>query len=136
MQRTDLLERELTHSVIGAFYDAYRKLGYGFLESIYAAALERELRRRGHDVLREHAVRVLYDGEEIGFQRVDMVVDGRVIVEIKSTELLARAAERQLFNYLRATTLQVGLLLHFGPTPRFYRLVNTQCQHHSPHSRS
>ena len=85
-----LLERELTRSGIGAFYDAYNKLGYGFLESVCSAALERELKKRGHAVSREHAVPVIYDGEEIAFQRIDMLVDGRLVVEIKSNEAETR----------------------------------------------
>ena len=139
MGNDELLERRLTHSVIGAFYDAYNKLGYGFLESVCSAALERELTKRGHAVSREHAVPVIYDGEEIAFQRIDMLVDGRLVIEIKSTELLSAAAKRQLFNYLCGTGLSVGLLLHFGPEPRFYRLVHTARTTHSPdslHSRS
>lgn len=139
MHGEHLLERELTRSVIGAFYDAYNKLGFGFLESVCAAGLERELKQRGHSVSREHAVPVIYDGVEIAFQRIDMLVDGRLVVEIKSTELLPAAAKRQLFNYLRGTGMSVGLLLHFGPEPRFYRLVHTARtvnQPDSPHPRS
>ena len=124
MARAGLIEKELTHSVIGAFYEAYNTLGYGFLESVYAAALERELIARGHRVSREHAVLVIYKGEQIGFQRVDMLVDDRLVVEIKSTPVLAPTATHQLLNYLRATSLQVGLLLHFGPEPRFHRVVS------------
>jgi GxxExxY protein len=120
---TELIERELTHSVIGAFYEVYNALGYGFLESIYTTSLERELVVRGHAVSREHAVRVMYKGEHVGFQRLDMVVDGRLVVEIKSTPALAVAAERQLISYLRGTNLEVGLLLHFGPAPKFHRVV-------------
>ena len=124
MATADLIENELTHSVIGAYYDVYNTLGYGFLEGIYSAALERELIARRHAVSREHAVRVTYKGEEIGFQRVDMIVDEKLVIEIKSTAVLAHAAERQLMNYLRGTNLEVGLLLHFGPKPAFYRVVS------------
>ena len=124
MAYRELLERELTSSVIGAFYEAYNTLGYGFLESVYAAALERELRARGHRVSREHAVLVTYKGEQIGFQRLDMLVDEKLVVEIKSTPVLAANATRQLINYLRGTGLEVGLLLHFGPEPRFQRAVS------------
>ena len=128
-----LLERERTRSIIGAFYDVYNTLGFGFIESVYAAALERELAARGHGVAREFAIRVLYKGEEIGFQRVDLLVDAKIVVEIKSTQLLAPAAQRQLFNYLRATNLEVGLLLHFGPEPKFHRLVSTRREANPPH---
>lgn len=118
-----LLHEELTQSVIGAFYEVYNTFKHGLLESIYLAAMERELRARGHRVARELSVRVIYKGEEIGMQRLDMVVDDVLIVEAKSTRVLHESAARQLYTYLRATNLEVGLLLHFGPRARFFRLV-------------
>jgi GxxExxY protein len=121
MARDELVEERLTHSVIGAFYEVYNTLGFGFLEHLYVMALERELRARGHAVGREVCVSVRYKGEDLGTQRLDMIVDGRLIVETKSTYELHKAAPRQVYNYLRATHLEVGLLLHFGPQPRFYR---------------
>lgn len=121
----ELLEERLTHSVIGAFYQVYNALGFGFLEHVYALALERELRDRGHDVAREVRVPVLYKGEELARQRIDMVVDDRLIVETKATLELHRAAARQVYSYLCATRFEVGLLLHFGPEPAFHRLVRT-----------
>lgn len=118
-----LIEEELTKSVIGAFFEVYNNLRFGFLEHIYVMAMERELRARGHHVGREVGVRVFYKGEDLGSQRMDMIVDHRLVVEIKSTLVLHAAATRQVYNYLRATSLEVGLLLHFGPEPKFYRQV-------------
>lgn len=123
MARQELLEERLTHSVIGAFFDVYNALGFGFLEHVYVMALERELRERGHRVARELCVRVEYKGQELCTQRLDMVVDDRLVVETKSTYVLHKAAPRQLFSYLKATHLEVGLLLHFGPSPAFFRLI-------------
>ena len=123
MAHHQLVEEQLTHSVIGAFYAVYNTLGFGFLEQVYMMALERELRARGHAVGREVYVPVCYDGVEIARQRIDMVVDERLVIEAKSTRDLHKSAARQVYNYLRATRLQVGLLLHFGPEPAFYRLV-------------
>jgi GxxExxY protein len=123
---THLLEKELTESIIGAFYEVYNTLGFGFLERIYVMALERELRSRGHDVAREVQVRVAYKGEELSGQRIDMIVDGKVIVETKSTLDLPPMARRQLRNYLGATNLEVGLVLHFGPKATFYREIRTR----------
>ena len=120
-----LIEEQLTESVIGAFYEVYNRLGFRFLEQVYMAALERELRWRDHRVGREVSVPVYYKGEEICRQRIDMIVDERLVVEVKSTHDLHKSAPRQVYNYLRATRLQVGLLLHFGPDPAFYRLVHT-----------
>ena len=125
MSDHELIEGQLTESVIGGFYEVYNALGYGFLEQVYRAALERELRARGHAVGREVWVPVHYKGELISRQRIDLVVDERLVIEAKSTQELHKSAPRQVYNYLRATGLQVGLLLHFGPDPAFYRLVHT-----------
>ena len=122
MPRLELIEEQLSHSVIGAFFEVYNTLGFGFLEHIYVMALERELLSRGHRVAREVDVHVAYKDNILGVQRMDMVVDERLVVETKSTFELHKAAQRQVFNYLRATKLEVGLLLHFGPEARFYRL--------------
>jgi GxxExxY protein len=125
-----LIEEELSGSVIGAFFTVHRHLGYGFLEHVYAAALEIELRDRGHDVARQLGVVVRYKHIEIADQRLDMVVDHKLVVEIKSSEKLHRDAPRQLFNYLRATNLEVGLLLHFGRDANCQRVA---CEnYHAP----
>ena len=125
MSDQQLIEERLTESVIGAFYEVYNTLGFRFLEQVYMMALERELRARHHLVGREVWVSVYYKGEEISRQRIDMIVDERLVVEAKSTHDLHKSAPRQVYNCLRATRLQVGLLLHFGPEPAFYRLVHT-----------
>jgi GxxExxY protein len=125
MARVKLIHERLTHSVIGAFFDVYHTLGFGFLEHVYVASLTRELRDRGHSVGREVSVPVFYKGEEVAHQRLDMIVDGKLIVETKSTRTLHEAAVRQVANYLRATNIELGLLLHFGPQPRFHRVIAT-----------
>ncbi|HWH50281.1 MAG TPA: GxxExxY protein [Gemmatimonadaceae bacterium] len=118
----ELIEERLTYSVIGAFFEVYNTLGFGFLEHLYVLGLEHELVARGHTIGREVRVPVWYKGVELATQRVDMIVDDRLVVETKATFELHRAATRQVYNYLRATRLQVGLLLHFGPEPKFYRI--------------
>jgi GxxExxY protein len=123
MSRHDLPHERLTHSVIGAFFEVYNILGAGYLEQLYVAALTRELRARGHLVECEVSVPVWYKGEVIGCQRLDLLVDRVVVVETKSTHELHPSAKRQVYNYLRGTGLGVGLLLHFGPEPRFYRMT-------------
>ena len=121
--RRELIEEELTKAVIGAFFEVYNNLRFGFLEQLYVKALEGELFARGHQVSREVAVPVFYKGAQLGLQRIDMIIDDTLIVEAKSTLVLHPAASRQIYNYLRATELEVGLLLHFGPEPKFYRHV-------------
>lgn len=123
MARHELIEERLTHSPIGAFFDVYNTLGFGFLEVVYCMALERELIGRAHHVSREVWIPVVYKDQELCKQRLDMVVDEKLIIETKSTPDLPRTGSRQLYNYLRATNLSVGLLFHFGPEPKFYRLV-------------
>lgn len=121
-------EEELTHSIIGAFYRTYNVLGPGFMESVYLAALTRVLEQRGHRVATEVRVPVHFQGEIIAYQRIDMIVDDKVIVELKATQALHKDAPRQLLGYLKATRLEVGLLLHFSSEARFYRLANRNHQ--------
>lgn len=127
-----LLAEETTNAVIGAFYRVYNALGFGFLESVYAAALAVELDRRNRRVFREYSVVIAYEGVEIARQRLDMVVDECVVIEIKASEHLHKDAGRQLYNYLRATNLNVGLVLHFGREPKFYRVICQVKKHRDP----
>ncbi|HVF40079.1 MAG TPA: GxxExxY protein [Gemmatimonadaceae bacterium] len=126
MAEEDLIEGELTRSVVGAFFEVYNTMGYGFLEHIYVQAMERELTARGHAVAREVSVPVFYKNEPLGSQRLDIVVDRVLIVEVKSTQVLPPAALRQLYSYLHGTGLTFGLLLHFGPVAKFYRQILTK----------
>ena len=118
-----LVQETVTRQILGAFYDVYNGLGYGFLEAVYANALVIELRRRAQRVEREVPISVYYRGRPIGEYRADLVVEGVVLVEIKATRTLDPHARQQTLNYLRGTELAVGLLLHFGPKPQFERLV-------------
>ena len=132
--KVDLLHAELTESIIGAFYLVYNELGYGFLERVYVEALVRVLRRLGHKVDREVLVPVEFFDEVIALQRLDLIVEDAVVLEVKSTQLVSPADHRQLRSYLSGTRLEVGLLLHFGPEARFYRSVcsNTRKQRTNP----
>jgi GxxExxY protein len=122
--RQQLLEWDLTGEIIGAFYNVYNELGFGFLESIYRRALATECRLRRLRVIEEAPVEVVYKGVEVGLFRVDLIVANRVIVEVKSTAQLGPTDKRQVVNYLRATSLEVGLLLHFGPDASFHRFAD------------
>jgi GxxExxY protein len=116
-----VIEKQLSHDIIGCFFDVYNELGYGFVESLYSRALEITMHQRGLRVEREYPVIVTFRHQRIGFHRVDLLVERRVIIEIKSTERLAESARRQLRNYVKALGVDLGILLHFGPNPRFYR---------------
>ncbi len=120
-----LLEETLTASIIAAFFAVYNKLGFGLSERIYVLALEQELLARGHRVQIEVGVPVYYRGVLLQQQRLDVLVDERVVLEVKATPVLHPSATQQLFNYLRLTKYEVGLLLHFGPDPSFARIVHT-----------
>jgi len=124
--KTKLLHKELTGEILGGFFAVYNALGYGFLEHVYANALSLELRNRSLRVEREVAVEVQYQGQPVGNFRMDMVVERRAIIEIKACATVGLGEQRQLFNYLRASRLPVGLLLHFGPEPQFRRLIGEQ----------
>ena len=116
-----VVERQLAHDIIGCFFDVYNELGYGFVELRYSRALEITMHKKGLRVEREYPIVVTFRGEQIGFHRIDMLVERRVIVEIKSTERLAEVARRQLRTYVKAANVELGILLHFGPAPHFYR---------------
>jgi GxxExxY protein len=119
-----LIDEEITSAVIGSFFEVYNTLGFGFLESVYVGALELELRDRGRRVGREVQVRIRYKDRDVGLHRLDLLVDDRVVVEAKSSAELPKIATRQVYNYLRASRLDVGLLLHFGHEAKFYRCLN------------
>jgi len=118
-----LLEEALTRSVIGSFFDVYYELGFGYRELIYGLALQRDLVAKRHRVNREVAVMVYFRGEPLARQTLDFIVDDRLVVEIKSAARLHPESTRQLFAYLHATNLELGLLLHFGKEPRFQRVI-------------
>ena len=121
--RGKFIEQELSYRIISAFFEVYNALGYGYLESIYAAGLIAALEERRLRVQREVCFQVFFKGRLLGNQRLDMVVEDRIVIENKSTELLSKAAHRQLRNYLAGSGLPLGLLLHFGPTPQFHRVI-------------
>lgn len=110
--RLQLLERELTGEIIGAFYECYSSLRFGHLESVYRRALAIEIRYRGLEVIEEAPLEVTYRGVVVGHFRLDLLVEHRVALEVKSTLILGPTDQRQLINYLRAGNIDVGLLLH------------------------
>lgn len=122
---SNIIASTLSSEVIACFFTTYNALGFGFSESIYANALSVELRSRNMDVLREVPIEVVYRGVPVGVYRLDITVNGRILIEIKATKALCDADERQLLSYLKATNIEIGYLLHFGPTPEFQRRIYT-----------
>lgn len=118
--------QDLTRPIIGAAFAVHRALGFGFLESVYQRALVVELEYRGVPVAREVPYELVHRGVSIGFYRADIVVSGSVVVETKTGLLPDPAAEVQLLNYLCASKLLLGLVVHFGPRVTIKRLANTE----------
>jgi len=112
---------EVTERVIGAFYDVYNALGYGFLEAVYERALTIELGKLGLQVIPQARIQVSYAGQVVGDYFADLVVEDKVLVEVKAVRNLHEEHEAQLLNYLKATKYEVGLLLNFGPQPQLKR---------------
>lgn len=113
----------LTERIIGVFYDVYNELGYGFLESVYREAMRVALVQGGMKVDVEVPVPASFRGNVVGVFRADLVVDDAVLLELKTCDQLARQHESQTMHYLRATPIEVALLMNFGPAPRFKRFV-------------
>ena len=114
---------ELTEKIIGIFYKVYNNLGYGFLENVYENAMVLDFKKENIPAVSQYAIKVLYEDEIVGKYFADILVDGKVIVEIKAAKNLALEHEAQLLNYLKATDKEVGLLLNFGPKPEFKRKI-------------
>lgn len=114
---------DITEKIIKAFYKVYNTLGFGFLEKVYENAMFIELRSIGLFVEKQRRVKVFYEGQEVGDYFADLIVDEKVIVELKASEALCEEHEFQLINYLKATEIEVGLLLNFGKKPEFKRKI-------------
>ncbi len=117
------LHGEITEKVIGVFFEVYNELGGGFLESVYHEALRMALVQEGLHVVAEVAVPVHFRGSVVGNFRADLIVNDRVLLELKAISAFDREHEGQILHYLRATSLEVGLLLNFGPRPQFKRFI-------------
>jgi GxxExxY protein len=124
--KTSLLYGDISGAILGAFYSVYSELGSGFLEAVYANALTVLLLRAGLRVEREVPFEIVFHGQSIGRYRADMVVESRIVVEIKAGRCIIPQHTAQLLNYLRASQLNVGLLLNFGDTAEFKRVVWTR----------
>ncbi|QXD16590.1 GxxExxY protein [Rhodocaloribacter litoris] len=131
-----MLHEDITGRIIRAFYQVYNTLGYGFLEKVYEKAMAIELARNGLDVIRQKPIDVYYGEERVGEYFADLVVNDMVIIELKAVDLLHPNHTHQLVNYLKATDIEVGLLLNFGEKPEVVRRIftNDRKRHRSaPH---
>ena len=118
-----MLYSDVTELVIKVFYQVYNTLGYGFLEKVYENSMRIELKKMGLKVVAQKNIKVHYMNYEVGDYFADLVVDDKVILELKAADALCEEHESQLINYLKATNVEVGLLLNFGKQAEFRRKI-------------
>jgi GxxExxY protein len=116
---------EITHRIVGVFFEVYSELGYGYLDSIYSEAMTIALQEAGLRVQPERKVEARFRGRVIGTFRADLLIEGVVLVELKATRSIDSIHIAQLLNYLRCSALETGLILNFGPRPQIRRLIFT-----------
>lgn len=116
-----LIHEDITQEIIGCFYKVYNNLGYGFLEKVYENAMFIELAQTGLQVKAQQKIEVNYNEVVVGTYCADLLIEDKVIIEIKSVSHLLEEHEAQLLNYLKATSIEVGLLLNFGEKAEFKR---------------
>ena len=119
----EIIYKEITEKIIKSFYAVYNELGFGFLEKVYQTALLTELTHSGMTCESQKRIKVHYKGLEIGEYYPDIIVNNQVILELKAAESLILEHEYQLINYLKATEIEIGLLLNFGKKPEFRRKI-------------
>ena len=129
---TTYLHSDLTSSIINAFYDVYNELGFGFLEKVYENALAIELRQRGFIVGQQAPIPVWYHGQKVGAYYADLIVNECVILELKAVDCVVDDHEKQLLNYLKASDIEVGILLNFGRKGEVRRKVFQTARKHNP----
>lgn len=122
---SNLQHKTITDAILKVFYDVYNELGYGFLEKVYQNAMYFELRSQGYKVEAQKQIKVYFKEKLVGEYFADLLVEDKVIVELKACELLMNAHVAQLMNYLKATSVEVGLVLNFGEAPEFKRIIFT-----------
>ena len=125
MNNTNYLYSDITDLILKAYYNVFNKLGYGFLEKVYENAMMIELKKLGMFCERQKTIKVYYDDVQIGEYFADIIVNDCVIIELKAMESLCPEHEAQLVNYLKATEIEVGVLLNFGKTPQHKKRVFT-----------
>ncbi|HAB51421.1 MAG: GxxExxY protein [Ignavibacteria bacterium RIFOXYB2_FULL_35_12] len=115
--------QELTELIIKAFYNVYNSLGYGFLEKVYENSMLIELKSLGLNCEKQKPISVFYKNLNVGEYFADIIVENKVIIELKAAEGIIEEHEAQLLNYLKATDIEVGLLFNFGKQPQFKRQI-------------
>lgn len=128
---SEYLHQELSSNIISCFYKVYNTLGFGFLEKVYENALLIELTKSGLFVERQKPIKVHYEEKIVGEYFADIMVENKIILELKAAESLIEEHELQLINYLKATDIELGLLLNFGKKPEIRRKIFSNNQRKS-----
>ncbi|WP_396194492.1 GxxExxY protein [Flavobacterium sp.] len=121
----DFLHKRESDAILKIYYEVYNTLGYGFLEKVFQNAMCLELKNQGYHVEIEKPIKVYFKEQLVGEYYADLVVEDKVIVELKAAQLIMNVHVAQTINYLKATPMEVGLLLNFGEEPEFKRLIYT-----------
>ncbi|RTY90867.1 GxxExxY protein [Flavobacterium sp. GT3R68] len=119
----NFLHKKLSESILKVYYEVYNELGYGFLEKVYQNAMFLELKSQGYKVEPQKQIKVYFKNQVVGEYYADLLIENAIILELKACECLMDAHKAQLINYLKATEIEIGLLLNFGETPEFKRFI-------------
>jgi GxxExxY protein len=130
--RQGFKQLDLTSRIVGVFFEVYGELGYGFLESVYRSAMGMALREAGLEVKSEVEVHALFRGRSVGVFRLDFVVERAVVLELKVARSIDQSHLAQVLNYLRCTSIEIGLILNFGPRPQIRRVAFTNSRKRLP----
>jgi len=117
---TNVIYPELSHKIMGAIFEVHKTLGPGFMESIYEKALIEELTRHGFKTETQKNIPVIYKGKKVGFHKLDLVVEDKVIIELKTVENFASCHRSQLISYLKASGYKLGILVNFSKSKAEY----------------
>lgn len=121
----EYLHKNITDQIIKCFYEVYNQLGYGFLEKVYEHAMMIELAKNKLQAKNQQPIKVYYKNELVGDYFADIIVQDCIILELKAAEAVVEEHECQLINYLKATNIEIGLLLNFGKKPELRRKIFT-----------
>jgi len=125
----EIVEKDLSYQIVQAAYEVFNGLGPGFGENIYEEAMVIVLKKYSHEVERQKCVKIYFQGHEIGLHRIDLIVDGRIVLELKASAEIAQVYKQQALSYLKATGLQIAMVINFGAHRlQVARVVNTKQQ--------
>ena len=124
---TEIVEKDLSYQIVKAGYEVFNELGPGFDEKVYENALVIVLQKYKHTIEQQKRVKIYFQGQEVGLDKIDLIVDGRVILELKAVSEIAPVHRQQALSYLKATGLELALVINFGATRlQVARVVNTK----------